>query len=299
MATSADTLQDLSRHVDESIGVRNTDWNPRLSPRAQTKDIGRSSLRSFGMLAVEQIVADPHQPRREFDPDEIEQLAESLKRTGQLHPIRVRWEPDLDKWVILTGERRFRATIRAGLDKVACYFHEGDLNASEILEQQLVENLLRSGLKPLEEARAYAELMNINSWTGKEMAASLKVSESRVCRALALLDLPEDVQQQIDSGEIAKTSAYEISKSKDTQQQRKLGQRAAAGKITQRQLSESSSSRRRKAKSESRANLKFYPENGIVLSVTGRDVKSYHEVEEALVEALEEVRLRIDNNIRL
>ena len=103
-------------------------------------------------IAVENLRPDPVQPRREFDDDDLHRLADSLKVRGQLQPIRVRWDQPSGSWVIVSGERRWRAAGMAGLPTLACVEAKGGpLRRKTILEDQLVENCLRSDLKPVEE----------------------------------------------------------------------------------------------------------------------------------------------------
>src|SRR5262249_36169928 len=138
---------------------------------------------------------------------------------------------ELKKWVIISGERRWRAAQRAGLKEIDCYFDEADLTPSEILEQQLIENCQREDLQPIEQAEAFAALMKLNDWTGKQVADGLRIPPSRVSRALALLDLPESVQDKVASGKLAARSAYEISKLSDPQKQVELAEKAATGEL--------------------------------------------------------------------
>ena len=300
MASTRNALREIEANVDESMGVRQIDTRPQFSPVASAKDVGRIPLRKFGQVDVERIMPDPAQPRTEFDQEELEHLAKSIREKGQLHPIRVRWMDEFEKWFIVTGERRWRATQLAGLDKIDCYFVEGELNPSEILEQQLVENLLRQDLKPMDEARGYANLMEINDWNGKQVAEALRVSTSKVSRALALLDLPEDVQRQVETGVIPRTAAYELSKLENESMQRDLAGRAAAGSLTHKQAV--GAVRQRKGKSTRKQpgiRQTFQAENGIKVTVSASRKGNYHEVEEALEQALDEVRLRINSNIQL
>ena len=149
--------------------MESTFWNPwEAAPRAGSllsapiphpKDVGRRPLDGFGCLDIDQVIPDPEQPRTDFPPESLAHLAESIRDKGQLAPIRVRWSDELGKWVIIAGERRWRATKLAGLPTIECYFHAGELSRAETLEQQLIENLLREDLKPLEEAKAFASLM--------------------------------------------------------------------------------------------------------------------------------------------
>lgn len=300
MSNTRTALQHITANVDESMGVRQVDTRPQLSPVASAKDVGRTPLRKFGELRVEQIIADPNQPRTEFDEDEIQQLAASIRNTGQLHPIRVRWQADLKKWIIVTGERRYRATVAAGLSEIDCFFHNDQISESEILEQQLVENLLRQDLRPLEEARGYAALMELNAWNGKQVAEAVGVSPSKVSRALALLDLPEEVQQKIEAGNLARTAAYELSKLDSHETQRSVADQAATGSLTHKQTTKAVRQRQGTKAHTPRGIRQVFPaENGLKVTVTANRKGNYHEVEEALQQALDEVRLRIDNNIKL
>lgn len=300
MRSTRQTLSQFSGNLDESLGVRDVEKRPRLSPVASAKDVGRRPLRNFGRLDINQVIPDPEQPRIEFSEEAIERLAQSIREKGQLSPIRVRWADDLDKWVIIAGERRWRATRQAGLPTIECYFHDGELSRSEVLEQQLIENLLREDLKPIEEATAFRTLMQLNGWNGRQVAEMLRLPESKVSRSLALLSLPEDLQRQVDAGELAARSAYELSKLPDETAQRELANRAAAGALTHKQAASVVRQRRGKPKERPRSiKLTFPAENGWNVIVSAKKKGNYYEVEQALQHALEEVRHRIANNTQL
>src|SRR5262245_11248422 len=146
MSKSEQILRQMGGNLAESIGVRNGPSRPIL-PRpaeavagASPKD-GFTRNRAAGEMLLENIVPDPDQPRKEFDPAAIERLAESIKAKGLLQPLRVRWDHALGKHVILVGERRYRAARLAGLTSVPCIFVEAEqLTEAEILEEQLIEN---------------------------------------------------------------------------------------------------------------------------------------------------------------
>ena len=106
-------------------------------------------------IPVDKLRPDPDQPRREFDEEDLQRLAESLRSRGQLQPIRVRWDAGQQSWVIVSGERRWRAAGLAGLTSLACVEVKGEPTPDEILEDQLIENCLRADLKPIEQAHAY------------------------------------------------------------------------------------------------------------------------------------------------
>lgn len=142
--------------------------------------------------------------------------------------------------------------------------------------------------------------MEINNWNGKQVAESLHVSTSKVSRCLALLDLPDDVQQQIDSGDLPKSSAYELSKLNNEASQRSLAEQASSGTLTHQQAAKAVNQHRGKPASKPRGiRQTFQADNGLEITVSSNRSGTYHEIEEALIEALEEVRLRIENNIQL
>lgn len=301
MASTRNALEEVSLNVDESMGRRRSTRATQLSPVSSAKDVGRRPLRTFGSVEVNRIIADPKQPRTEFDDDEIQRLAGSIRAHGQLHPIRVRWDGEVEKWIIVTGERRWRATIAAGLPAIDCYFVDGEVTESELREQQLVENLLRSDLKPMEEAKAIQSLMELNDWNGKQVAKALRVTTSRISRSLALLDLPPEIQQQVDAGTLPKSSAYEISKLGNSEQQTKLATQAASGELSHSQTVKQIKQRRGKKATKPRSGIHqvFLSERGLKVTVSAASKVNYHEVELAITEALEEVRHRIRNNIKL
>ena len=148
---------------------------------------GGTHRRDAGDMEVVNIIPDPSQPRKEFDAESIERLARSMKDHGQLQAIRVRWSGELGKWIVLAGERRFRAAVQAGLPTIQCIFVEGELTEADILEEQLVENCLREDLKPIEQAHAFQTLMQAKEWTAKELAGHIHLHPSSVTQALRCL----------------------------------------------------------------------------------------------------------------
>lgn len=294
------TLVGIEGNLEESMGVRTLDVRPRLSPVPQGKDAGRRPLRNFGQVDVHQVIPDPEQPRIEFTQDELDRLAQSIRDKGQLSPIRVRWSEELKKWVIIAGERRWRATKLAGLSTIECYFHDGALTKSEVLEQQLIENLLREDLKPLEEAKAFSTLMEMNDWNGKQLAEALRLDPSKVSRSLALLKLPGDIQEHIEAGDLSARSAYEITKLKDDDAKRQLAKQAAEGKLTHDQAAKAVRKRKGKSASKPRGTSRsFVLESGWKVIVSSHNKGTYHDIRQALQEALEEVEHCLNNNVQL
>jgi ParB family transcriptional regulator, chromosome partitioning protein len=201
---------------------------PAVAPRANQFQ-GRTQLREACLIRLDRIVPDPNQPCGEFDADSLERLASSLKQRGQLQPIRVRWDEADQHYVVVIGERRWRAAGLAGLESIACIVVPGTVTPEEVMEDQLVENCLREDLKPIEQARAYRSLMGRLGLSQRALAEKLAVSQGQVMQALKLLELPEPIQDAIDAGEVAPSIGYEIAKVNDPGRQIELAGKVARG----------------------------------------------------------------------
>lgn len=294
-------LREIDSHLSESMGVRSRSGTLEESGlNIDPKDVGRRPLPEVARIEMTQVIADPDQPRTEFSEEAIQRLADSIQERGQLSPILVRWSERHQKWVIIAGERRWRATQRAGLDVINCHCRLEDCSDSEILEQQLIENCLREDLSPVEEARAFRRLMQLNGWTGKQVAESLRVSPTQVSRALALLKLPEDLLREVEAGQLSSRAAYELSKLPTPAAQRKMALQIAQQSMTAAQAS--SAVRRQKGRKVHRRNAKkltFQSESGFRLVIHPGHNANYAEIEEFVLDVLTEVRLRRDNNIQI
>jgi ParB family chromosome partitioning protein len=238
-------LDELMKHqenMDASLGVGYATGNtpPGMSldhaQRVPARLQGVAKSKNAIEVPVDKIQPDPDQPREEFEAEALERLAESLKAKGQLQPIRVRWDEGRGVYVIIMGERRWRAAVMARLPVMTCVVHEGALDPGEQLALQLVENALREDLRPVEQAKAYRKLMDMHNWSGNRLAKELAIDQAAVSRALALLDLPAAVQAKVDSGELATRTAYEIGKLDDAAEQLVLAERAAAREISRDQV---------------------------------------------------------------
>jgi ParB family transcriptional regulator, chromosome partitioning protein len=238
MSKAAESLQRrFGSNLSESLGVRagvavGGAPPPGAFPRETGPDDGRTRARDAGHMEIDRIVPDPDQPRKEFSDDAIDRLAASLLKHGQLMPIRVRWNAAIGKWLVISGERRYRAALRAGLKTVACVFADDGLSPSEILQEQIIENLLREDLKPIEQARAYRQLMDLHGWTAKELSGELHVSQGAISKSLMLLTLPAELQGQVDDGAIPATAAYEVAKVEDRAVQREIARRIVDEDLT-------------------------------------------------------------------
>jgi ParB family chromosome partitioning protein len=313
MSKAAESLQRrFGQNLSESLGVRAGNLGagggigpaPGVAfPRETSPDDGRSRARDAGHMEIDRIVPDPDQPRKEFSDDAIDRLSASLLKHGQLMPIRVRWNASIGKWVVISGERRYRAAMRAGLKTVACVFADNGLSPSEILQEQIVENLLREDLKPIEQARAYRQLMDLHGWTAKELAGELQVSQGAVSKSLSLLTLPIELQEQVDEGSIPATAAYEVAKVEDKAVQREIARRIvdedltrdAAAEVVREASGKTSKNGGSKAKGRGaapgRGSVRMFKVSGAKVAVTcSKKTVKDEEILAALEEAAEQVR---------
>ena len=148
-------------------------------------------------LKISEIEPNRSQPRKEFDEEALNELAESISKHGLLQPILVR-PLTLGGYEIVAGERRYRASRMAGLTEVPVIIRE--LSESETMELALIENLQREDLSPLEEALGYSVLMDEHGFTQEEVARSVGKSRPAVANALRLLKLPESVRELLRDG---------------------------------------------------------------------------------------------------
>lgn len=301
MSRAIRALRDIDGNLSESMGVRShTTQRVFSNPKIDPKDVGRRPLPEIAQVDITQVIADPDQPRTEFSEEALQSLADSIRDRGQLSPILVRWSDRHQKWIIIAGERRWRATQRAGLNFINCHCRVEKYSDSEVLEQQLIENCLREDLSPVEEARAFRRLVQLNGWTGKQVAESLRVSPTQVSRALALLKLPDDLLRDVEAGQLSSRAAYELTKLPTPDSQRKMALQIAEQSMTAVQTS--NAVRKRKGKKGRRRNSKkltFQGESGQRLVIHPHRGANYADIEELLMEVLTEVRLRRDNNIQV
>ena len=214
--------------TDTAAVARRSDPGPAFHGET-AKYRGASRLRDALAVELDRIIPDPDQPRKDFEAGPLDDLAASMKARGQLQPIRVRWSPDADRWMIVAGERRYRAAILAGLSSLLCIEAKGDPTPDEILEDQLVENCLRQDLQPVEQARAFRALIDRRGWSYRQLSEHLHVAPASVARALARCSSsPIEVQGQVESGELAPSVAYEVSRIDDQATQREVAERVVS-----------------------------------------------------------------------
>lgn len=152
------------------------------------------------LVPVEKIVPNPNQPRRDFAPEALQELASSIRQKGIIQPLVVR-AMDGDRFEIVAGERRWRAAQLAQVHEVPVVVRE--FSDAEVIEVAIIENIQRADLNAIEEALAYRQLMERFGHTQEKLAEALSKSRSHIANLLRLLNLPDDVQAYVREGKIS------------------------------------------------------------------------------------------------
>ena len=189
----------LSEHEKEEIPV-----SPSVSSNQNASD---EMSERVVYLSVSSITANPNQPRKTFDEDSLNELADSIRSQGIIQPIIVE-EYAPGKYSIIAGERRFRAAQIAELDKVPCIIK--NLGEIQRMEISLIENVQRENLNPIEEAFAYQYLIQKSGYTQEEVARKVGKSRSAVTNSIRLLNLPDIIKDDLISGLITSGHARAI-----------------------------------------------------------------------------------------
>lgn len=169
-------------------------------------DAETAAMKSDSVLPISKVKPNKGQPRKTFDETELSELADSIKQNGILQPILVRKHGT--SYEIVAGERRYQAAKLAGLDEVPVVIRE--ISDEDVFKLALIENLQRSNLTPLEEARGYRQLLDEKDLTQEELSKILSKSRSAITNTLRLMDLPAEVQDLLEAGRITAGHARAI-----------------------------------------------------------------------------------------
>lgn len=171
---------------------------------------------AIASLPIEQIEANPFQPREDFDQESLNELSESIKEQGIIQPITVR-KMGYDKYQLISGERRLKAAKLAGLDEIPCYIRIA--NDQQMLEMALVENIQRESLNALEIAISYQRLIEECELTQEELSQRVGKNRSTVTNYMRLLKLPAELQIAIRDNKITMGHARALINIDDQQTQ--------------------------------------------------------------------------------
>ena len=160
-------------------------------------------MEEFKIVQIKDIQKNPYQPRKEFSEEKIQELAHSIKENGLIQPIIVRKSPVLG-YEILAGERRYRASIAAGLSEIPVIIKQ--LSDQDMMLHSIIENLQRENLNPIEEAKAYQSLID-KGFTHTEIAEKMGKSRPYITNLVRLLGLPKHILTEVESGKLSQAHA--------------------------------------------------------------------------------------------
>ena len=187
---------------------------------------------SMRVIDINSIKANPYQARTVWNEQELLELAESIKANGVLQPIIVR--PERNGYELIAGERRFRASKLASLDKIPALIRQA--TNEQLHEWALVENIHRVDLNPIERAKAYQDYLNIFSLTQSEAAQRLGEDRSVIANYIRILELPNEIRQILSEGKITMGHARAILALPTDELRRKMANRAMSGRLSVREI---------------------------------------------------------------
>lgn len=185
------------RGLGRGLSALMADINASAEKDSQAPEARRSDI----VVAVENLFPNPNQPRRDFTPEALEDLANSIRQKGVLQPLIVRPRAEQGTYEIVAGERRWRAAQMAQLHQLPVLVRE--FSDTEVLEVAIIENIQRADLNAIEEAAGFRQLMDRFGHTQEKIAEALSKSRSHIANLLRLLNLPDDVQAFVREGKLS------------------------------------------------------------------------------------------------
>lgn len=228
-AETTDEVNHSPTTEEESDGSPSGDEHGQSSLQSDSDVAGVDSIpdTEFGEINVDLVDANPRQPRTFFDEDQLSELVHSIREIGVLQPVVVRQKPGVtDRFELIMGERRLRATKDAGLSTIPAIIRYVDDN--DLLRDALLENLHRAELNPLEEAAAYGQLLEDFGCTQEELSERIGRSRPQISNTLRLLRLPPLVQRRVAAGVISAGHARAILGLRESEHMEILAQRIVA-----------------------------------------------------------------------
>ena len=219
----------LGRGLEELFNSEVLDYNT-----VEEKIINTTPKEEITMVKINELRSNPYQPRKNFDQEALEELANSIKEHGVFQPIIVK--KSIKGYEIIAGERRVKASTIAGLEEIPAIIR--DFNDTQMMEIALLENLQRENLSAIEEATAYKKLQETLNLTQEELSKRLGKSRSHITNMLGLLTLPEDIQEEVNNKSISMGHARVLSKLDDINQQEKFAKKIVEEGMSVRKLEE-------------------------------------------------------------
>lgn len=197
-------------------------------------DNAGESTEGASTLRISEVEPNKDQPRKYFDKEALQQLADSIGEHGVIQPLIVRSMPD-GSYRIIAGERRWRAAKMAGLSEVPVVIRD-DLTEEQAMQIAMIENLQRENLNPIEEALGYKELLDKYAITQDKLAKALGKARSTITNSLGLLTMPNAVQELLRNGKLSAGHCKALKKIKDEAMMIELAHKTAEGELSVRQV---------------------------------------------------------------
>jgi ParB family chromosome partitioning protein len=236
--------------------------NKKIDPNNVTGESAKATTTNEQLLIeVDKVRNNPYQPREDFDEDKLKELADSIKQKGVLQPITVMSAKDGNGYILISGERRLRASVLAKLKKIPAYlYNTTDDSKENLLELALIENVQRADLNAMELSDSYQRLIDDCNLTQEQISAKVSKQRSTVANFLRLQKLPVEIKVSLRKNEITEGHARGILRVSDPAAQLILWKRIMQEKVTVRELENitKSTAKTKKKKSSGKAPLDSY-----------------------------------------
>jgi ParB family chromosome partitioning protein len=236
--------------------------NKKIDPNNVTGESEKAIITNEQLLIeVDKVRNNPYQPREDFDEDKLKELADSIKQKGVLQPITVMTAKDGNGYILISGERRLRASVLAGLKKIPAYlYNTTDDSKENLLELALIENVQRADLNAMELSDSYQRLIDDCNLTQEQISAKVSKQRSTVANFLRLQKLPVEIKVSLRKNEITEGHARGILRVSDPASQLILWKRIMQEKVTVRELENitKGTAKTKKKKSSGKAPLDSY-----------------------------------------
>jgi len=202
-----------------------------LASLATAAEAGVTELTNAVEIDITKVSPDPQQPRKSLDPSALQELADSIAEKGILQPLVVRRQDD--RFIIVAGERRYRAALLAGMERIPAMIRE--VASDEAVEQSLIENLQRENIEPIEESSSFRQLMQVHGYSMRDLAGRLHKSHAYVAERLQLTR-HQDIAEAVASGAISAKAASELARVEEPNLRQSLLERVKRGDIDSRHI---------------------------------------------------------------
>lgn len=219
----------LGKGLEELFGTEVLDFDT-----IEEKIVNATPKEEIIEVNIHELRSNPYQPRKVFEPEALQELADSIKEHGVFQPIIIK--SSIKGYEIVAGERRVKASLLAGCETVPAIVR--DFNDQEMMEIALLENLQREDLNPIEEAMAYQNLMDSRGYSHEQLAKRIGKSRSYVTNVVGLMNLPDSVKDLVIAKKIPMTHARALSKIKDVEKVEALADRIVNEGLTSATLEE-------------------------------------------------------------